>query len=244
MKKTFLAMMLAGSSLVVFAQTDSLKMQTDSAKTDMTTPNTMTTNSSYNAYSTYTATLPTGMQNYVMRDYPAATGIRWQQSGDWWHGYYVNAGMPVHLFYNERGQTFTAALPVHQSFVPDAVVSKAIDLYGPVMYDINKIKGTSGQDVYLVRILENGQLSSQYMAEDGSKVIDIYRTEVADKDLNSMNVTPATTTDSKVTTENAKITTDVNAVDDATKMKTKTKEANGTQTKTRMENGKVKIKKE
>jgi hypothetical protein len=83
------------------------------------------------------------------------------------------------------------------------------------------------------------------MAEDGSKVIDIYRTEVADKDLNSMNVTtPATTTDSNVTTENAKITTDVNAVDDATKMKTKTKEADGTKTKTKMENGKVKIKKE
>jgi hypothetical protein len=241
MKKTFLAMLLAGSSVAVFAQTDSLK-------TDMSNPNTtqsMTTNSSYNAYSTYTATLPTGMQTYVMRDYPAATGIRWQQSGDWWHGYYVNAGMPVHLFYNERGQTFTAALPVHQSYVPDAVVSKAIDLYGPVMYDINHIKGTSGQDVYLVRILENGQLSSQYMAEDGSKVIDIYRTEVADKDLNSMNVTtPATTTDSNVTTENAKITTDVNAVDDATKMKTKTKEADGTKTKTKMENGKVKIKKE
>ena len=117
MKKTFLAMLLAGSSVAVFAQTDSLK-------TDMSNPNTtqsMTTNSSYNAYSTYTATLPTGMQNYVMRDYPAATGIRWQQSGDWWHGYYVNAGMPVHLFYNERGQTFTAALPVHQSYVPDAV---------------------------------------------------------------------------------------------------------------------------
>ena len=69
MKKTFLAMLLAGSSVAVFAQTDSLK-------TDMSNPNTtqsMTTNSSYNAYSTYTATLPTGMQNYVMRDYPAAT---------------------------------------------------------------------------------------------------------------------------------------------------------------------------
>jgi hypothetical protein len=243
MKKTFLAMLLAGSSLAVFAQTDSVKVQTD-----MTNPNTtgsMTTNSSYNAYSTYTATLPTGMETYVMRDYPAATGIRWQQSGDWWHGYYVNAGMPVHLFYNERGQTFTAALPVHQSYVPDAVISKAIDLYGPVMYDINHIKGTSGQDVYLVRILENGQLSSQYMAEDGSKVIDIYRTDVADKDLNTMSVTtPATTTDSNVTTENAKVTTDVNVVDDATKMKTKTKEADGTKTKTKMENGKVKIKKE
>src|SRR6476659_434478 len=108
MKKTFLAMLLAGSSFAVFAQTDSVKTNATIADTTAS----MTTNSSYNAYSTYTATLHNGMVNYVMRDYPAATGIRWQQSGDWWHGYYVNAGMPVHLFYNERGQTFTAALPV------------------------------------------------------------------------------------------------------------------------------------
>src|SRR5215207_4681043 len=173
MKKTFLALLMAGSSFIGFAQIDSVKAQTDSVKTtttDQTTNDALTTNTSYNAYSMYTATLPTYMESYVLRDYPAATGVRWQQSGDWWHGYYMNAGMPTHMYYNTAGQTFTVALPVRQSFVPDAVVTKAIDMYGPVLYDINHIKGTTGQDVYVVRILENGQMSSQYMAEDGSKV--------------------------------------------------------------------------
>lgn len=234
MKRTLLALLLAGSSFSLFAQTDSLRTNT----TDQTTTNeTLSTNTSYNAYSTYTATLPTYMESYVLRDYPAATGVRWQQNGDWWHGYYVNAGVPTHMYYNGAGKTFTVALPVHQSYVPDAVVAKAIDMYGPVMYDINTIKGTNNQDVYLVRIIENGQLTSQYMAEDGSKVIDIYRVEVADKDLNTLNMTPSTTTD-------ANTSTDMNVTDENTKMKMKMKESDGTKTKTKVENGKVKIKKD
>lgn len=231
MKKAFLALLLAGSSFAAFAQVDSLTKDT----TDQNMNNSLTTTEAYNAYSTYTATLPTYMESYVVRDYPMATGVRWQQVGDWWHGYYVNNGVPTHMYYNGAGQTFTVALPVRQSLIPETVTAKAIDMYGPVLYDITKIKGATGQDVYHIRILENGVLSSQYMAEDGSKVIDIYRVDVADAELNKMNANPDTqtiVTDSDVTT------------DKDTKVKIKTKAADGTETKTKIEDGKVKTKKD
>jgi hypothetical protein len=230
MKKTFLALLLAGSSCALFAQTDSLK--TD--MTDPTTNETLSTTFSYDAYSTYNAALPTYMQTYVVRDYPMATDVRWQQNGDWWHGYYLNNGAPSHVFYNERGQTFMAALPVRQTFVPDEIVSKAVSIWGPVMYDIHAIKGSEGQDVYHVRIIENGTLASQYMGADGSKVIDVYRMEIADAELESLNANPET---QNITTDPA-----MNKDEGIKEMKIKTKTTDGKKTKTKIEGDKVKVK--
>jgi hypothetical protein len=204
----------------------------------------------YNAYSTYTATLPTYMESYVTRDYPAASSVRWQQVGDWYHGYYVESGMPRHIYYNGAGQTFTVALPIRSSWVPDEVVSRAVELYGPVMYDIRSVRGTGEGDVYLVRILENGQLSNQYMGADGSRVIDIYRVETADPALsNQMNASGTLSTDMNST--NATTTTDMNSTTTSDmntnsgqsgELKIKTKTPDGKKTKTEIENGKMKIK--
>jgi hypothetical protein len=141
------------------------------------TNNSLNSNTSYNAYGSFNATPPDFVQSYILRDYPAATDVKWQQSADWWHSYYMNNGQPVNTYYNTAGQSFTVALPVKESLVPDAVVSKAISTYGPTLYDITAVKGTNGQDIYMVRTLENGQISSQWMGEDGSKVIDVYRTD-------------------------------------------------------------------
>src|SRR4051812_19517399 len=66
----------------------------------------MSSNNSYNAYGTFNATAPDYLSSYVLRDYPTATDIHWQQSADWWHGYYMNNGQPVNMYYNTAGQTF------------------------------------------------------------------------------------------------------------------------------------------
>lgn len=182
MKKTILAMLMAGSSCAVFAQVDSMYHGT----TDQNLPgSTLSSNNSYNAYGTFNASAPDYVSSYVLRDYPMATDLHWQQSTDWWHGYYQNNGQPMHVYYNTAGQTFTAALPVKQSLIPDAVVSKANSTWGPSLYDITAIKGASGQEVYLVRTIENGQLSSQWIGEDGSKVIDVYRVDNTDPMMNN-----------------------------------------------------------
>src|SRR5215208_1041036 len=134
MKKTFLALLLAGCSGGLFAQDDSLANKT-----------TLSSDMSYNAYATFTATPPNGVQTYMLRDYPTATDVHWQMVGDWWHGYYLTNGQPTHVYYGTSwhvptaGQSFTVALPVRQSLIPETVTSKAVQLFGPTLYDINTV---------------------------------------------------------------------------------------------------------
>jgi len=228
MKKIFLAMCLAGSACVVFAQDETMN----------TTTNTLNTNTSYNAYGSFNAIPPDYVNSYVLRDYPTATEIRWQQSPDWWHGYYITNGLPMHIYYNTAGLTYNVALPVRQSWIPDVVVTKSVDMFGPTLYDINTVKGSNKQDIYLVRTIENGQLASHYIDESGNKVIDIYRMETVDNNA-SMNSEMVPSDNPPVTTVD-ETATNVNS--ENTKVKIKTKTNDGKETKTKIKDGKVKTK--
>jgi hypothetical protein len=243
MKKIVLAALLVGSSYAVFAQTDtSVTNKTNTTNTTMDNGmnNTMMTTADYNAFSTYTATPPDYMHSYVLRDYPTAADLKWRQEGDWWHGYYLNNGMPSHVYYTTGGNTFTVALPVRQSWVPDDVVSKAVTLYGPMLYDINTVKGTNSQDIYTIRILENGQMSTVWMDANGNKALDVYRMETTSD--NAAMGTGTTEVQTSTTTE-VNTSTDMNMNNSKdTKTKIKVKNADGTETKTKMKDGKVKTK--
>ena len=264
MKKTILAMLLAGSSCAVFAQNDSMNRNNGTMNNNWNNGtmnnasmngNTLNSNTSYNAYGTFAATPPNYVSGYVLRDYPAATDMHWQQSADWWHGYYMNNGQPTHVYYNSAGQSFNVALPVKENLIPDAVVSKANQMWGPTVYDITTVKGSQGQDIYLVRTIENGQLSSQWMGSDGNKVIDVYRMETSGPMNNgSMNTTTnstdnttttsdqmnTTTTEQSATTDNGSDVSDDAAVKTGKdKLKIKTKTADGKKKVTKVVNGKV-----
>jgi hypothetical protein len=223
MKKTFLAMLMAGCSCGVFAQEDSVK--------NTMVDNTLTTTSEYNAFSSFTATPPYYVNSYVLIYYPAATNLHWRlDNNDWWHAYYLdNNNMPMHVYYNTGGNTYTVSLPVKQTWVPDAVVTKTVQLYGPVLYDINAIKGTNKEDIYAVRILENGVASTVYMDENGNRVMDVYRMETTTDDAAMQSVETEMKTES-----------DMNGTD--TKIKTKVKSSDGTETKTKTKNGNTKMK--
>lgn len=259
-------MLLAGSSCAVFAQNDSLHLyntgswnHSDSISrlNNMEVNNAwsgnssqLSSNGSYNAYNAYLATAPYYVQGYVLRDYPMATNLHWQQNNDWWHAYYLNGTQPMHVYYNNAGQTFNVSLPVKQSFIPDDVSSRAIQNWGPEVYDIISLKGTQGQDIYQVRIIENGVVSSQYMDANGNKVIDIYREDPkdvpgimpvnnssqpvsgssSDADMNHMGTETATGSDMSTSDQ------------DMGKLKIKTKTSDGKKTKTKIVNGKVKSK--
>ncbi|HEU4470817.1 MAG TPA: hypothetical protein VFR58_07040 [Flavisolibacter sp.] len=193
MKKTILALLMTGGSCAVFAQTDTsmmrrdtmqmqtqsntdMQMQTTTQDSSMQMQNgTLSSAGNYNAYNSFTATVPDYMQTYVMRDYPTASDIRWRQTGDWWHGYSVANGQPTHMYYNNSGQTFTVSLPVRQGLVPETFMSRAVEMFGPTLYDVSVIKGTHGQEVYHIRTIENGQLGHHWLDESGNKTLDIYR---------------------------------------------------------------------
>ena len=229
MKKTFLAMLMAGSTCAVFAQNDSLNTNSGS----------LNSNTSYNAYGTFMATPPESVKNYVTRDYPAATTIHWQQSADLWHGYYVTNNQPMHIFYPisfhvpTASQSFSVALPVRQTWVPDEVVSKSVEMFGPTLYDISAIKGSNKQDVYMARLLENGQLTPHYIDLSGNNVTEVYRVETMDANA---------AMDSNMNTDaNTNMNTDASNTD-ASKVKIKTKTSDGKESKTKMKNGKAKTK--
>jgi hypothetical protein len=140
----------------------------------------------------------------------------------------------MHLYYNDAGQSYIVSLPVKQTLIPDAVVSKANETWGPAVYDIAQIRGLNGQPVYHVRIIENGQVASQYMAEDGSKVIDVFRVETSDP----MDNMPASGTSQQMDTQSQmNLNTSGNK-----EIKIKTETSDGKEIKTKIKNGKVKTK--
>jgi hypothetical protein len=254
MKKTILSWLLVGASCAAFAQTetgtDSTNRNTNTSVNNTTTTdnssmnNNSTTNnaalSSNNAYSAWgnTVAVPYNVQTYMQRDYPMAQNVMWQQNGDWYHGVYLNSGRYSHVYYNQAGATYTVALPVTQTWVPDDMITKITSMFGPAIYDVTTMKGMDGQNVYQVRLVENGQIRSQWIGDDGNAIADPFRVEVestsTDAGMNNANTNLNTTT----TTD---LNTNTNTMTEG-KMKIKTKTADGKERKVKIKDGEVKVK--
>jgi hypothetical protein len=217
----------------------------------------MSTTGNYSAYGATSVTAPSNIQSYMMRDYPSASDVMWQQQGDWYHGTYLNNGRYNHVYYNEAGATYSVALPVTQTWMPDEVINKMSSMFGPSIYDIAMIKGAGGQNIYHVRLSENGQMRSQYIGEDGTTINDPF---VTDHNMNnnmqqnlnngmnsnmnstdgSSSNTGTTTTGSNQTEGSEVVEMKVKSEGDKTKIETKTK--NGKETKVKIKDGKMKVK--
>jgi len=177
-----------------------------------------------NVYTTTAAVnVPVRFQNSFSSSYPAMTSAVWSQEGDFYKASYNTNGRYTHVYYGDNGTSYTLALPLLQSYVPDEVVSKAGSMYGPAVYSIGKIKTADGQDAYQVTLSEGGQTRMEWMREDGSMIqnVDVYRTEkviTSDAEMNSSgNADDAATADEKATTANqvtpTKISNEVNAAE-------------------------------
>lgn len=176
MKKTILALLFLGSGAALCAQE---RQTTNAGTTGNTTgnnadamkisnaSNNMSTGT-YNAYGTPSAQLPPSIQFSFQNSYPMATDATWQQADDWWRVYYKNNGQDMNMYYNMAGQSYMVALPVLQNQVPDAVASSAKSRFGHQVYDITAMKGTNNQQYYQVRVLENGQVRTEKIQEDGT----------------------------------------------------------------------------
>ena len=66
-------------------------------------------------------------------------------------------------------RTDPASLPVIGTGVTADVVATMKNKYGTNIYDIKKIRVTSG-DAYAVRVMENGQYNTYYVGADGNVV--------------------------------------------------------------------------
>jgi hypothetical protein len=270
MKKILLSAVLAASSWALFAQdttnrtnstmnsNTTTNQQMNTSTNQNTNVNTNTSNQVYNTSTTsnYSAY---GVPNYVQMNFqsqhPNASNLTWTAStADWYHGYYSDptSGRYTHVYYStdpyynvqyypERITGYTVSLPVLETWVPDAVVTTAINQYKQNLYDITAMKGNDSTDMYLVRVMDNGQLKTMYMDANGAAVTNIYRTE---EQMNMSNVNSANSTDTNAAMDNSSTTTtDMNNTNTNVKTKTKTTMDDGSQIKTKTKNGKTTTKK-
>lgn len=206
MKKPIITLLFLGGSLAVCAQ-DTTSNATDTYRntqqSDVTSPvhqnkdihqgnhtmnqhtmndrgTTITSTQAYSAYAPAT-NIPANINKNFSNEFPEATDAQWEQSNEWWRVRYRQNNQDMTMYYNNNGQGFSIALPVMQTYIPDDVVSKVRSMYGYNIYDIMQIRGVKDTAIYHVRILDNGQLRSEYINAEGMAVTEIYRTESSDE---------------------------------------------------------------
>ena len=65
--------------------------------------------------------------------------------------------------------TVFAALPVRETYVPNDVVKKLINEYGPRLYNITQMKDKDGNVEYCINIKDNGTMKEEYKKETSSE---------------------------------------------------------------------------
>jgi hypothetical protein len=66
--------------------------------------------------------------------------------------------------------TNPANLPVVGTNVSADVVTTLKNKYGATIYDIKQIKSSAGLDIYVVRVMDNGTIRTDYVGADGNTV--------------------------------------------------------------------------
>ena len=111
----------------------------------------------------YSSQVPTIIRENFKTSYPTVTTATWMAvNNDWWYATYKENNRIVRVYYNTqpwymmRGESFLASLPVLNTFVPDVVITNAINTYGNDLYSITKKMSTGNEESYHVTVIKNG----------------------------------------------------------------------------------------
>lgn len=207
---------------------------------NMSTTNSVSTGS-YSAYGSVATDVPTTVRYSFQKEHPNVTGAQWYQTpnGQLRVMYKDANNQEMDMYYfGSSAQSYMISLPVRQSLTSDDILAKAKSMFGLGVYDITRVKAANMEDVYHVRLLDNGQVRSVWISEQGTEVAaaDVFRTaEVAENDIiNEVNTAPASganstntnTTNSGNTTDNSNSTTPMNNSRDASNSNTNTNSNN------------------
>lgn len=112
----------------------------------------------------YSSQVQTPILANFQASYPTANIVTWMPvSNDWWYATYnTDNNRIVRAYYNTepwhmmRGESFKASLPVFNTFVPEHVITNAINTYGNNLYSITKRFSTGNEELYHVTIIKDG----------------------------------------------------------------------------------------
>jgi hypothetical protein len=91
-------------------------------------------------------------------------------SGTMTNGMTTNSSSNVDVVVIGGWRTDPANLPVVGNNIAPEVVTTLKSKYGNTIYDIKKIRSTAGQDIYGMRVMENGGTRTMYVGADGNVV--------------------------------------------------------------------------
>src|SRR6185436_4042154 len=169
MKKMILGIMLMITTLSLYAQ-DPVMVKT-----------TATTNKGYS--------VPDPIRVSFETSYPDAVWVTWEPAGEWWRATYKGDRKMNQVYYStvvyyfaDPTVFYSVALPVINNYVPDAVVTSAINLYGSKLYSITQAKGNADAEIYQVRLLDKGVAQTAWMNASGTVLTDeeVYKVKVDD----------------------------------------------------------------
>ena len=221
-----------------------------SPTTDMNTTTDNSTSSSvssssYNAYGTVAVDVPSTVRYSFQKDYPTVTNAQWYQTPNGqlrvMYKDANNQDMDVY-YYGNSAQSYMVSLPVMQSFTSEDIAAKARSMFGLNVYDINRVKAANSEYVYHLRLLDNGQVKSVWLSEQGTEVAatDVFRTADANADvIQETNTTTnsATTTDPSAiksnTTTDGTTNKEMNNAANSENTNSKTTESPATSTETK-----------
>ncbi len=219
-----------------------------------TTANGNQNNANNTTYGTPNAMIPYSVQMDYGKSYPmaASSGNTWTQYGDWFYTTYMGKNRYSQIFYDNRGNGYSVALPVLNTYVPEDVVAMALQKYGSNLYSITMLKSASGDNTYQINLLDRGQPKMEWLDSVGGTALNIYRTEEMNGTMNTNSTNAAMDNSSSTNNSSGTVTgngstmndhadKDTNGYDNNStgkKMKSKVKNEDGTVTKP----GKVKVK--
>lgn len=118
---------------------------------------------SYTTTSTFNYKAPEPILGYFHTNNPGITAVTWKPMNGWWRATYTNENnrlirvyYSTQPYYLERGESFGVALPVLNTYVPEEVITNAINQYGDNLYSITKMKSADDGEGYQLILVDNG----------------------------------------------------------------------------------------
>jgi len=104
--------------------------------------------------------------------HPGVTLATWEPMNGWWYSTYKEDNNRItYLYYSTqpyyqlpgRDVNYKVALPVMNTYIPESVITAAINSYGASLYSITAIKAANNDVAYQVSLMENGIARTVWM---------------------------------------------------------------------------------